>query len=1591
MGMNTAAVQRLYVAYFNRPADPISLAVYEAMLPSDRVATQAELLVLAETYFSPSAEYTSNFEGKSNAQIVNQLYQNIFGREAEADGLIAWATKLTDGTITVAELALQLSYSAQGTDATVVDARIEAAIAFTDGLDTAEEITGYSGDAAAAQGRAYLAQISGELPTTDEAITASKDSAITNVQTSIDAAVSAGSGSGSSAGEQFNLTAAIDNITMTDKDDQVFGVDSTTASLDTFNVSDAVEGGKGTDTFYLTVDSIAGATSYTPSRFTNVETLSVTNVDATPDAVTIDTSLMSGLSAVEVTASTAAVNFTNVNVGTPVTLIGNSAAVDVQLKNTGLGGSSDSVTINMTGNTGGVTVDSSGAQDIESATINATGVNTGALVIGDNGGSTITSLDVNGTGSLTIGGGDLATLTSLDASDNSGGVSYTTQVTAVPVTLTGGSGNDTLTGNTGNDIIAGGAGDDTLSQGTAGGDDNIDGGAGNDTITLAGTNKDDTISGGDGVDTLVINAALGYNTTTPLNDAANVSGFETLYVDTTLTQNMTPLSGITSLVVGAGDVATLTKVDGITSVTMAAGAGAGADLTLATDGTADTLTVNLGSNVSQTASTGTTLDAVDYETITVNSAGANGNAVTVTATDLTGLTVAGSKNVTVNVNPDTGATTLAGLTKIDASGATGTVNVQAGSADAGVTVTPGAGALTVNLGDGADSVTGTGAADNITTAKGNDTVSALGGNNTVNVGAGDDTVTAGDGDNNVTLGTGTDKLTAGDGANTVTNTSGNTTITLGNGGNNVSNTAGNMTVTTGTGADTITNTAGNASITSGAGNDTITNTAGNSTIDAGAGNDTITLTAGNSSVSGGAGNDTITAGSGTDTIDAGTGTDTVNISQGLGTYGGTITNAEAVAATLTASTGTIDMANLDVSTLTVSAAAAVTTATIKNAPNGATLNVAEDLTLGGTTGTISALSIDTVDSASITVNVLANANAATKANTTFAGTVSVADATSVTINTQGGSGVDNTLTHSFNALNMDATDTTGLTISAAAYGGLNTGNIDQVDALENFSVTAAASAEATIGTMVEVEALQTVSLTAAGAAAGVDIGAIGGTENALLTSLTVTASGGGDVDFAAITSTAGQDLTTISITSDGTGSTVVGEGQISADGATAGTVTVAASNRGSIELNNAATIDFFIDDLSITATGASSSVTWTDVTIDDATGTNESITISATGDNASVDINAAVLGAATLGDVAITAGSFATVDMDGTNFTGSTSVESFLLDLQDNSTLTTDEGETAISSALIKSLTVKVGENVTWDNDALTIRPAATNAGANAETDVTYLSLDLYGGTSDVTVDLEASRDVAVINGNSILVSQDVNASNNAYADGTANYDYGAVIIDTSGEATVDVSAATAATGGWNITTGSGGDTIEGSSGNDIISTGAGADSITSTGGTDSITTGTGADDIVLSHTSGKTTITDFTQDVDDISALNNVTGITAGKVAVTKAIATRTVDDNDIVVFSGVNSATTSALATTGTETIADFTDVAAGGDVMDYLDEVFSVSNSDTALFVLNDGTNSYIYYYLNDNDTDFDAGDTLELIGVVSGVVVDIDDFS
>ena len=413
------------------------------------------------------------------------------------------------------------------------------------------------------------------------------------------------------AGTSYTLTTGLDNKTLGSGNDSAFATDSTTAADDTFNVSDLVDGGAGEDTFFLTIDTIGSDLTYTPSRITNFEKLSITNVD-NAETITLDANLMgTQLDGIEISASTMPVNVTNVTAGATIDLMGNTAAVDIQHKNAGYTGTTDSVTVNLVGNTGAVTIDTDGAQDIELVTINASGTNSGNMIVGDSGGtSTVTTVTVTGTGTADLEGGNAlaAAVTTLDASANSGGVTFTSTITT-GTTLTGGSGNDTLTGAaTGNDVLSGGAGNDTLTITT--GKESISGGAGDDVVVANGADKDDTITGGDGTDTLSINAALSYDdeSTPTVNDAANISGFEILRNEAAITQDMAAISGIVA-VEGESGVLTATEAGAIADF-YALDDSVGLDITLATNGTADSLNIHMGEATSQDNSTGVTVDAI---------------------------------------------------------------------------------------------------------------------------------------------------------------------------------------------------------------------------------------------------------------------------------------------------------------------------------------------------------------------------------------------------------------------------------------------------------------------------------------------------------------------------------------------------------------------------------------------------------------------------------------------------------------------------------------------------------------------------------------------------------------------------------------------------------------------------------------------------------------------------------------------------------------------------------------------------------------------------------------------------------------------
>jgi hypothetical protein len=160
---HVAAVQELYVAYFGRPADVAGLDYWTNVVEAQGGSTTA-----VSASFATQPEYIAAFFGKTNAQVVDQIYANMFARGASTtDGRSYWVDLLNKGTVGVSTIVAEVANGAKGTDATAVENKVEAATAFTNALDTEAEQAGYNGTDALTLAKAWITGI-----TTDATLTA---------------------------------------------------------------------------------------------------------------------------------------------------------------------------------------------------------------------------------------------------------------------------------------------------------------------------------------------------------------------------------------------------------------------------------------------------------------------------------------------------------------------------------------------------------------------------------------------------------------------------------------------------------------------------------------------------------------------------------------------------------------------------------------------------------------------------------------------------------------------------------------------------------------------------------------------------------------------------------------------------------------------------------------------------------------------------------------------------------------------------------------------------------------------------------------------------------------------------------------------------------------------------------------------------------------------------------------------------------------------------------------------------------------------------------------------------------------------------
>jgi len=245
--------------------------------------------------FSASDEYKQMYAGKTEAEVVNQMYRNLFGRDAEEGGLKFWTEALAKGAVDIGNMAITMAIGAQGDDAKVVVNKVEVAEAFTLALDTPEEVNAYSGAAAAQLLRQFLAKVDAS----PQSVAAAKQTVATEVTKVVTGGGGgggggSGSGSGSGGGANYTLTTGTDTIAGTGFEDTITGTHAT------LRTGDTIVGGAGTDILNL---NIAGPLSAAATRAVTVDGVEIVNIRNRSHAGTIELDL-TGWTGVQAVAAT---------------------------------------------------------------------------------------------------------------------------------------------------------------------------------------------------------------------------------------------------------------------------------------------------------------------------------------------------------------------------------------------------------------------------------------------------------------------------------------------------------------------------------------------------------------------------------------------------------------------------------------------------------------------------------------------------------------------------------------------------------------------------------------------------------------------------------------------------------------------------------------------------------------------------------------------------------------------------------------------------------------------------------------------------------------------------------------------------------------------------------------------------------------------------------------------------------------------------------------------------------------------------------------------------------------------------------------
>lgn len=740
-------VQEVYISYYGRPADPVGLDFWTNKL----AAANGDLSSIIDA-FGNSDEANSLFGGLSHQQTVNTLFNQMFGRDADVDGLLFYANGLAAGTMTAQSIALNILDGAKNEDKTIIENKLAVAKSFTAGLDTTDEIVAYSGNAAAGTARSML-----------NTVNAATDTAAFDVNTTITAIKD---GSTDTSGTTFTLTNGSDKATANIFNaDMVFTPNGNDRIL-SLQDEDELTGlaGRTDNTLNAEIgnrNANEGTTAVVTPELNNIQ---VVNLDWTGNTTTVDLRYADDIQTLninKITSDATAVIANNIT----------TAAANLKVAK-----AADSTTnVTFTYQTGVLTGDETASLSLDNVLANVltqNAVGLGATTEGfetvnldAQNGVTLAAMNVNemetlnitGSGNLHIaaltaatgaGAGAATEFTAIGAAGGIGnpsavgllkldGSAFTGNLNLDITSALGGFQDPSNSGATVHTVVTGGTGDDTfyaranVAATTATNRDTIDAGEGNNKlVTTAGVANNASISN---VQTLEMRQQAGAQTVDfdafdadlanvvmrdeNSDNAAGTFNLVDLGADLASNGNLVLRHSITEAVAGSDAVINATVKD-------ATGSSDTVAITVENDlntGTTFDYTLTATGTDTDNVATGAANDADKVENISIADNDTESNIVTLT-----------------NVGEHTGTVTLTGgqdaqTYTVNSSLVAGTVDAEAQKSDLRLTVGSATATTkvtqTIKLGEGDDILTFQNiddfqAADSITDAGGSDTVRA---------------------------------------------------------------------------------------------------------------------------------------------------------------------------------------------------------------------------------------------------------------------------------------------------------------------------------------------------------------------------------------------------------------------------------------------------------------------------------------------------------------------------------------------------------------------------------------------------------------------------------------------------------------------------------------------------------------------------------------------------------------------------------------------------------------------------------------------------------------------------------------------------